>query len=168
VFGAIFSNQLASNLAGKLPPGTPALSLLAGREHRWELYQRLAARAGVDLPPPQLWLLARLGVRPPTTEPRLLQQLPVDPGPVAGRLEQLRVRSLVRIQDDLIVLTESGRDDYERLVAARCAGLREHLAGWDPDQHPDLRRLIDELGRDLVSQMPSPTPIGELDSRTVG
>jgi hypothetical protein len=38
-----------------------ALSLLAGREQRWSLYQRLAARADVDLAPPELWLLARLG-----------------------------------------------------------------------------------------------------------
>jgi EmrB/QacA subfamily drug resistance transporter len=249
VFGAIFANQLTSNLAGKLPPGTPAptaanpaavkqlppavhdvyvtavtaslrpiflaaagaavvgfglswllrevplrataqtagvgegfaaprdddalreieraLSLLASREHRWELYQRLAARAGVDLSPPQLWLLARLGERPPTSQPQLLQQLPADGG-IVDTLGQLRARSLVDSQDSLIALTASGRDGYERLVAARSAGLREHLAGWDPDQHPELRRLIDELGRDLVSQMPSPTPIEEPSSRPVG
>jgi hypothetical protein len=52
----------------------------------------------------------------------------------------------------------SGRADYERLVAARCAGLRELLAGWDPDEDPELRELIDKLGRDLVSQIPTPVP----------
>jgi DNA-binding MarR family transcriptional regulator len=236
VFGAIFANQLTSNLAGKLPPGTPAptaanpaavkrlppavhdvyvtavtaslrpiflaaagaaavgfalawllreiplrttaqadgigegfasprdndaireieraLSLLASREHRWELYQRLAARAGVDLPPPQLWLLARLGERVPVSEQQLLDQPPVDGGRVAAALGQLLEQSLVRSQDGLITLTASGREAYERLVAARCAGLREHLAGWDPDEHPELRQLIDKLGRDLVSQIP--------------
>jgi hypothetical protein len=44
------------------------------------------------------------------------------------------------------------------LVAARCAGLRELLAGWNPDEHPELRELIDKLGRDLVSQIPTPVP----------
>jgi EmrB/QacA subfamily drug resistance transporter len=134
-----------------------ALGVLAGREHRWELYQRLAKRAGVDLTPPQLWLLARLGERPPTSEPQLLQQLSAD-GRFAETLGQLRALSLLHSQDGLISRTATGRDDYERLVAARCAGLREHLAGWDPDQHPELRQLIDRLGRDLVSQMPTPTP----------
>src|SRR5215211_3638949 len=54
-----------------------ALSVLAAREQRWELYERLAVRAGVDLSPPQLWLLARLGERAPTSQEQLLKQLPV-------------------------------------------------------------------------------------------
>jgi EmrB/QacA subfamily drug resistance transporter len=240
VFGAIFANQLARNLAGKLPPGVGAptaanpaavrrlppavhdayvtavtaslrpvflvavgiavvgfalawllrelplrataqaggvgegvpaprgdaslqeieraLSVLASREQRWELYERLAARAGVELSPPQLWLLARLGERAPISQARLQEQLPVDAGAVSEALQRLQQRSLVRAQDDPITLTASGRTAYERLVTARCAGLREHLAGWNPDEHPELRQLIDELGRDLVSHIPTPVP----------
>jgi EmrB/QacA subfamily drug resistance transporter len=133
-----------------------ALSVLAGREQRWELYERLAVRAGVDLPPPQLWLLARLGERAPVTRERLLEQLPVDSGAVTAALQDLEGRSLVGHQDDTITLTASGRADYERLVAARCAGLRELLDGWNPDAHPELHASIDELGRDLVSHIPTP------------
>ena len=135
-----------------------SLSVLAGREQRWELYERLAARADVDLPPPQLWLLARLGERAPTSQERLLEQLPVDPGAVAVTLRRLAERSLVGDQDGVITLTPSGRAEYERLVTARCAGLRELLDGWNPDEHPELRRLIDQLGRDLVSEIPAPAP----------
>src|SRR6266540_1626894 len=92
----------------------------------------------------------------PTTQERLLEQLGVDAGPLAAALQRLRERSLVGDGDELITLTQSGRADYERLVTARCAGLRELLDGWNPDEHPELRRLIDELGRDLVSQIPAP------------
>jgi EmrB/QacA subfamily drug resistance transporter len=240
VFGAIFANQLARNLAGKLPAGVPtptaanpaavkrlppaihdvyvtavtaslrpiflvaagaavvgfaiawrlpelrlrttvqaggvgdglaaprdadalrvierALSVLAAREQRWELYERLAVRVGVDLSPPQLWLLARLGERAPTSQERLLEQLPVDGNLLTAALQRLREQRLVGDPDGLITLTVSGRADYERLVAARCAGLRELLAGWNPDEHPELRELIDKLGRDLVSQIPTPVP----------
>jgi len=134
-----------------------ALSLLAGREQRWHLYQRLAARAGVELAPAELWLLARLGERSSLSEPQLSEQLHVDAHTVGEALGQLRQRSLVHSQDDgTITLTTSGRDDYERLVAARCAGLRELLAGWRPDQQPELQRLVDKLGRDLVSEIPTP------------
>jgi len=240
VFGAIFANQLARNLAGKLPAGVPtptaanpaavkrlppaihdvyvtavtaslrpiflvaagvavvgfaiawrlpelqlratvqaggvgeglaaprdddalgvierALSVLAAREQRWELYERLAVRAGVDLSPPQLWLLARLGERAPTSQVQLLKQLPVDGDLVTAALQRLREQRLVGDPDGLITLTVSGRADYERLVAARCAGLRALLDGWNPDEHPELRELIDRLGRDLVSRIPTPVP----------
>jgi EmrB/QacA subfamily drug resistance transporter len=134
-----------------------ALSLLAGRDQRWDLYQGIAARAGLDLAPPELWLLARLGERPPLTQRQLTEQLQDDAHPIGEALEQLRKRSLVHSGDDgAIALTTSGREDYGRLVAAKCAGLRELLAGWDPDRHAEVQQLVDELGRDLVSEIPTP------------
>jgi EmrB/QacA subfamily drug resistance transporter len=133
-----------------------SLSLLASREQRWELYQRLADRASLDLPPPQLWLLARLGERPDLSQPELVGQLHADQDQIAQTLEQLRKRSLVETDDGAIGLTAAGRADYERLVAARCARLRELLDGWEPEQHRELEEFIDRLGRDLVSEMPTP------------
>jgi DNA-binding MarR family transcriptional regulator len=134
-----------------------ALSSLARREERWQLYERLAARAGLELGPPELWLLARLGERTPLTEAQLDEQLPVDSVRIARALEQLERRSLVQRRDGgPIELTAPGREDYERLVTARCDGLRELLDGWDPDEHSQLRELIDQLGRDLVSEIPEP------------
>jgi EmrB/QacA subfamily drug resistance transporter len=138
-----------------------ALSRLARREERWQLYERLAARAGLDLAPPELWLLARLGERTPLTEGQLGEQLPVDPVEITAALEQLERRSLVERRDGgPIELTKSGREDYERIVTARRDGLRDLLDGWEPDEHPPLRELIDKLGRDLVSEIPTPTSAG--------
>jgi EmrB/QacA subfamily drug resistance transporter len=134
-----------------------ALSLLARREHRWSRYEQFAARADIDLPPPELWLLARLGDRAPLTAPQLIEQLQADAQPIGEALEQLQQRSLVETRNDAtIVLTPQGRGHYERLVAARCARLRELLAGWQPDQQPELEELIDKLGRDLVGEIPTP------------
>ena len=134
-----------------------ALSVLAGREERWQLYQRVADRAGLELEPPELWLLARLGERAPLTEAQLADQLQVDSYPIEEALDELRRLSLVEARNDgTITLTTPGRDDYERLVEARCAGLRELLAGWHPDQQPELQEMVDRLGRDLVSQIPTP------------
>ena len=120
------------------------------------------ARAGVGLAPPELWLLARLGERAPLTEPQLAEQLQEDAHRIDEALEQLQQRSLVESSADAtITLTMAGREDYERLVAARCAGLRELLAGWSPDQRPELQRLVDRLGRDLVSEIPTPPPVSD-------
>jgi EmrB/QacA subfamily drug resistance transporter len=134
-----------------------ALSVLAAREERWSLYERLARRAGVDLAPPELWLLARLGERPALSDAELAEELGADPYPVREALQQLRQRSAVEIDaGGTIALTTSGRADYERLVAARCAGLHELLEGWAPEQQPEVQRMVDRLGRDLVSAIPTP------------
>jgi EmrB/QacA subfamily drug resistance transporter len=133
-----------------------SLSNLARREHRWHLYERLAARSGVDLAPTELWLLARLGERAPLMEAQLREQLSIDPHQIAMALEQLQQRLLVEREDGVVALTTRGREDYERLVAARCAGLRELLVGWRPDEQEELQRLVDELARDLVSAIPAP------------
>jgi EmrB/QacA subfamily drug resistance transporter len=136
-----------------------SLSALAGREQRWSLYQRLAVRAGVHLEPPELWLLSRLGERAQMTELQLAEQLESDAHPIGGALEQLRTRSLVETREHgVVALTALGREDYERLVAARREGLRELLAGWEPDQQTELRGLLDRLARDLVSEIPTPAP----------
>ena len=47
------------------------ITTLARPQERWSVYERLAGRAGLELPPPQLWLLARLGERPPLPSARL-------------------------------------------------------------------------------------------------
>jgi EmrB/QacA subfamily drug resistance transporter len=134
-----------------------ALSALAGREERWQLYERLAARAGVEIAPPALWLLARLGEREPLTEAQLAAGLHVDLPAIEEPLEELRRHFLVAARGDgTIALTTAGREEYERLVAARCAGLRELLAGWNPDQQPEVQRMVDSLGRDLVREIPTP------------
>jgi EmrB/QacA subfamily drug resistance transporter len=138
-----------------------ALSLLASRDQRWELYERLAAGAAIDLPPPQLWLLVRIGERPPLTERQLTEVLHVENGVIIGTLEQLRERSLVRSEEDgTITLTTTGRQDYERVVATRRAQLAELLDGWQPDQHEELRQLLDNLARDLASEIPTPAGAG--------
>jgi DNA-binding MarR family transcriptional regulator len=133
-----------------------ALSSLARREQRWHLYERLALRAGVDLAPPELWLLARLGERPPSTEAQLTDELG-DQHAVAAALQRLQAQSFVQRRDGGVIgLTTQGRADYERLVAARCARLRELLDGWQPEERPEVQRMVDALGRDLVSSIPAP------------
>jgi hypothetical protein len=92
------------------------------------------------------------------SEAQLIEQVPADPVRVAEALEQLRQRSLVGARNgDAIDLTALGREDYERIVTARCTGLRELLDGWEPDEHAELQQLIDKLGRDLVSEIPAVT-----------
>ena len=133
-----------------------ALSLLAGREERWGMYERLSARAQVDLPPPELWMLSRLGERAPLTRAALAEQLGIDVGLLDGPLDALCRDGYAESEDGSIVLTATGADGYERILEARRSGLRELLDGLEPTDHPELQQLVERLGRDLVREMPAP------------
>jgi EmrB/QacA subfamily drug resistance transporter len=107
---------------------------LTQRENRWRVYERLAELAGVDLEPAELWQLARLG------EGRELEPL-----------EGLRRRGLA----DGAALTPAGRALLDRVQAARRAGLAELIAAWEPEEHEEVRDLLDRLSRELVAEPPS-------------
>ena len=135
-----------------------AVSVLSRRDERWDVYGRLAARADLDLAPPSLWLLGRLGERPPTTEPALADDLGADRAALGAALADLRARGLVEPGGDgrTVVLARSGRDAHDRFVTARKEGLRVLLRGWDVDEQPEVRALVDGLARAYVSEMPAP------------
>jgi EmrB/QacA subfamily drug resistance transporter len=135
---------------------TRALSTLAVREQRWDIYEGLADRAAIQLEPPELWLLARLGQRAPITAADLAGAVHADEDELGDALAGLRARSLVADDDGAIALTDSGGETYERLVEARCKALNELLDGWNPEQHAEIERLVAELGRELVSEIPKP------------
>jgi EmrB/QacA subfamily drug resistance transporter len=133
------------------------ISVLSQGDQRWRAYEASAARAGLDLAPPEYWLLARIGERAPIDEPELLEQLRVDRTRVSAALAELRLRGLVAGGDDgrPLELTATGRSSHERILAARRERIRELLSGWDPDANPELRTLIDRLAHDFVSVMPA-------------
>jgi DNA-binding MarR family transcriptional regulator len=133
-----------------------ALSTLAGRDNRWDVYERLADRASLDLAPPALWLLARLGEREPPPAADLAARLGVPADGVAAALGELDDRDLVVVGDGVpIRLTRAGRESYDGLVAARRAGLRELLEGWDPDEHAELQGLLDQLACAFAREPPT-------------
>jgi EmrB/QacA subfamily drug resistance transporter len=132
-----------------------ALSVLAGRDNRWELYVELADRAGIDLPPPELWLFARIGSHVGDSADDLTAALGVSRERTDPILASLEVKGFVADGDGPLRLTAVGQARYDQLVAARSDGLREHLEGYDPDEHPELRRTLDELAKDVVRVIPS-------------
>jgi DNA-binding MarR family transcriptional regulator len=134
-----------------------ALSLLAGREERWGIYERLSRRAQVDLAPPELWLLSRLGERVPLTRSELAEQLTIDEPELDRALASLCHDGYAQADDGgPVVLTAAGEASYERILEARRSGLRELLDGLEPADHPELQQLVERLGRDLVREMPAP------------
>jgi EmrB/QacA subfamily drug resistance transporter len=134
-----------------------SLSRIAARENRWQRYEDFAKRAGIDLTPPQLWLFARLGERVPISRDELSAQLGVAHERIAPLLADLHARGLAGSGAGTpLTLTPFGSSMHERLVALRREGLRHHLAGFDPDHHPELKRVLDALAHDVIGAIPSP------------
>jgi EmrB/QacA subfamily drug resistance transporter len=127
--------------AESLPELERIVATLARRENRWRVYAQLAERAELDLDPSELWLLARLG------EGTLVD---VDDPRVAVAHGSLRERGLVddgRLRDEGEVL-------YTRIVEARRVGLAELLEGWEPEQHDEVRAMLERFARELVGEAP--------------
>jgi EmrB/QacA subfamily drug resistance transporter len=133
------------------------ISLLLARENRWRLYADLAVRAGVELPAPELWMLARLGERAPTTLASLSAELGIPHRELEAPLRALCARGIAEEkEDDELQLTAVGAAMRDRVVAARRTGLADMLAHWRPEQHPEVLALIEGMAQALTSDLPAP------------
>jgi MFS family permease len=130
-----------------------AITRLADRDERWEGYRRVGARAGLDLAPPELWLLARLGERGPVARDELPALLAVERGLLEAPLATLLRHGLIG-DGAVLELTPGGRAGYDRLIAARRDRFVELADGWDPDANPEVRALVERLTSELRRDIP--------------
>ncbi|MFL6114072.1 MAG: MFS transporter [Catenulispora sp.] len=140
-----------------------ALTVLAGREHRRELFARLTTRAQLTLEPVVSWLLLRIDRHPDWDVPRLAREPTVGVDRVRGLVRGMADGGLVSVSDgtgqprhERPQLTADGHRAVDRLLAARRAGLAELLDGWSPDEHAELCALIDRLTAELLDDEDAP------------
>jgi EmrB/QacA subfamily drug resistance transporter len=133
------------------------IALLVARENRWRLYADLARRAAIELPAPELWMLARLGERAPMTLTSLGAELKIPEPQLASPLRALCERGIAeKNANGELELTSTGVAMRDRIVAARRKGLADMLARWRPDEHPDVLALIERMAQALTSDLPAP------------
>ncbi|MDQ0984200.1 MFS transporter [Streptomyces sp. V2I9] len=123
-----------------------ALSVLATREGRREIYEKITARAGYDLLPAAGWLLLRIRRHGMVEPSRLAETTPVPLHVVTDAARQIEERGLVRREGLQMVLTEAGGEAVVRLSQAREDSLAELLGDWwGPERPTDLTALVREL-----------------------
>ena len=128
-----------------LAEASRALNVLIGREGRRRLVQRLAERAGIELPPAACWLIVRLQEDPDADIASLCTafDLPLEVG--ERSLDELVQAGLVSVAPAGRVVTPTGQDVAERLVTERRASLARLCEGWSPEQHADLAGLLTRM-----------------------
>ncbi|MFF2566553.1 DHA2 family efflux MFS transporter permease subunit [Streptomyces sp. NPDC058084] len=146
-----------------------ALSVLGSREGRKQIYEKITARAGLDLLPAASWLLLRVR-RHGTVEPaRLAEATPVPLRAITDGARQLEEQRLVEREGLQLVLTERGAETAVRLAKAREDSLSELLGDWwGPDRPTDLAHLVEELTAELAGSDAEPpgSPEPPPDHRT--
>jgi MFS family permease len=130
---------------------------LALHENRWRVYASLAEHAKLDLPPPELWLLARLGERSAVPVRQLSTELKVKGAEIAAPLDRLCALGYAeKDTSGAIKLTFNGRVTHGRLIKARRERLNQLLARWEPEKHAEIQALLQGLAAALVEQLPRP------------
>ncbi len=133
-----------------------ALSVLARKQDRARVYERLAETASVNLDPRSTWMLFRLDGHPRLDLSALDAALDVTPGQLSTLLAPLVGAGFVTItpsppESPLIAqLTPAGADAIERLVRARQQGLTRLLGSWSADLDAQLASRIQQLTRDIL------------------
>ncbi|GAB3987505.1 MFS transporter [Actinoallomurus acanthiterrae] len=142
-----------------------ALSQLMRRDPRArEMYARLGARSGVNLPPGSMWALCRVARDGTVPGAELVARAGVTLEEGRPSVDRLVADGLMERSDGLLRVTDAGRLVADRLVEARRDGLGHLVDGWSPDEHPELADLLDGLARDSLgtdddSVLPDPQAV---------
>jgi EmrB/QacA subfamily drug resistance transporter len=133
------------------------VTTLLAHENRWRLYADLAERAKLNLPAPELWMLARLGERAPRTAQSLSDDLQIPLASLEAPLKALCDRGIAdKDATGSLRLTAVGSVMRDCLLAARRKGLADLMARWEPDKHPDVLALLNRMADTLVRDLPAP------------
>ncbi|UQA95768.1 DHA2 family efflux MFS transporter permease subunit [Streptomyces halobius] len=127
-----------------------ALSKLGSLEGRKHIYEKITARAGLDLKPAASWLVLRMH-RYGSVEPGLLvERSKVPLGVISEGVRQIEERHLAVREGLMLLLTDRGRETADRLSAARQESLAEMLGDWwTKDRPTDLTELVQQLTAEL-------------------
>jgi DNA-binding MarR family transcriptional regulator len=109
----------------------------------------------VDISPGAIWALVRIDEHGPVRARAMAEQEGVDPARITEVVNELRDRQLVAGEDGRGELTAAGRDEAERILAARRELLCEALADEEAQRDPKLDALLHRLARELSGEPPA-------------
>jgi EmrB/QacA subfamily drug resistance transporter len=131
-----------------------ALSVLAARDTRRRVYERLAREAGIDLSPLETWTLARIQDGAPGPAETLAHDSDLEPARVAAATTMLEGRGLVAPADGWFAPTPAGDELVERLVRLRRERLAQRLSDCTEEELRQFGHVLHRLARDLLGEIP--------------
>ena len=110
----------------------------------------------------EIWLLARLcrAGQPVSEEPALGRDRFAEIGQKLAAKDMAR-----RVAGGALAPSPRGRDAFECMVAVRRARLAQLLECWAPEQHAEVRAMLDRLAQTLMADPPAMPDAGTLTRR---
>jgi DNA-binding MarR family transcriptional regulator len=137
-----------------------ALSRLLSREGRRVIYTELTDHAAMSCPPRAAWLLLRVGEHRADSRTRLARHLHITGDDLDARLAELVTAGYLETpaadRERPLTLTATGEESLGRLFAARQDRISHLLAGWRPDEHPELLALLTRFTHELAASNERP------------
>jgi len=128
---------------------------MTARENRWLVYKQRAERMGIGLEPDAFWLLARIGESGPIDKSQLEKRLNMSGAQFSDLLARLAATGMAsEAPNGILALSAKGSADYRRLLQQREDDLKTMLADWQPEQHPDVERMMRDLAKSFASSPP--------------
>jgi DNA-binding MarR family transcriptional regulator len=154
----------SASQAFPMPSDPDSLSLLlrgivnlADRNVQRRYVSSIVARAGVDLPPLNAWLLVRVEENSRLNLDQLLNKYRLEPERIQTGLDQLVQRGLVKVDADNKMaryqITAEGCAIFNRLVKARRDQLAEMTKDWSEKERARIAQLIRELTTQLIPEI---------------
>jgi EmrB/QacA subfamily drug resistance transporter len=131
-----------------------SLTKVTTLEERRAFRERIAERAGVKISPGAIWALVRIDEHGPARARAMAEEDGIPAVRIAEVLSELRARRLVAGEDGESRLTDSGREQTDRILAARRTLLAEALGDEDAHRSPELNALLHRLARELCGEPP--------------
>jgi EmrB/QacA subfamily drug resistance transporter len=128
-----------------------ALTQLTSRQNLWDRYQSVIEKSGVDITVPQAYGVFRLHHAGPTTDEAAAKRLGLPLTQIRAKIDDIIAGGWARRDaDGLVTLTPNGVQVIDQLSTARCDILQDQLAGWSPEQHADLLRMLKQLANNSL------------------
>jgi EmrB/QacA subfamily drug resistance transporter len=156
---AAASTGLEDSLAAPRSPDSlaeieRALTKVTTPDERRRFRLQVAERAAVQMSPGAIWALIRIDEHGPTRARAMAVEEGVPSDRITDVLQELRRQQLIIGEDGASQLTAAGREQTERLVAARRQLLTEALAHGSDARSAALDNLLQRLSRELCGEPP--------------
>jgi len=133
------------------------LAQIDEREDRWTTIQRLARALEVPLAPDEIWLLVQLCRERNAPQPAgLSTHFKVSSAHIDDIVRSLVAKGLATsAPDQSLAVTDAGRQEFERMIAAYRSRLAQFLERWSPEDHAEVRSMLTAHARSLVEEVPT-------------
>ncbi|MGN6582988.1 MAG: DHA2 family efflux MFS transporter permease subunit [Rhizobiaceae bacterium] len=133
------------------------LARIEQRESRWTVIQRIANALAAPLAPDEIWLLAQLQrSEMPVRAEDIAERFAVPTERVVEIAGQMAARNFVaHMPDGSLTLTNAGRYEFDRMVAAYRERLTHFLQRWSPEDHLEVRAMLNNHARALIEEVPA-------------